>query len=79
VSSGLVCWLSAVEVGLDKSLVVSTDVMLAVYSGEDSGENWCGEESVSNSCSKGVERFVGFVGTELVSRHISAQREPSWW
>ena len=74
--SGLVCWLSAAEVRLDKSLVVSTDVMLAVCSREDNGDNLCGEESVSNSCSRGVESFIGLVVTELISRHISAQRQP---
>jgi hypothetical protein len=78
VLSYLICRLSA-EVGLDKSLVVSTAVLLAVCSGEDNGDNWCGEESVSNSCSRGVESFVGRVGTELFSRHISAQRQPSRW
>jgi hypothetical protein len=84
VLSDLICRSSA-EIGLDKSLAVSTDVVLAVGSGEDNGDGLCGvgEESVSSSCCGGSARtewFVGLVITELecamISQRISAQRQP---
>jgi hypothetical protein len=81
--SDLKCMLS-VEIGLDKLLAVSTDVVLDVCSGEDNGDGLCGvgEDSVSSCCCWGpatTEWFVGFVITELecamISRRISAQRQ----
>lgn len=80
--SDLVRRLSA-EVGLD-SVAVSTDVVLAVDSGEDEGDDLSGdgEHSVSSCCCGGpatTEWSVGLVITELecamISRRISAQRQ----
>ena len=39
----------SVEVGLDKSLAVSTDVLLAGGSGEDNGDDLCGDNKESIS------------------------------
>jgi hypothetical protein len=87
VLSDLVCRLSA-EVGLDKSLAVSTDVLLAGGSGEDNEDDLCGdgEESISSYCCGGpvtTEWFVGLAVVQLesamISRRISAQRQSLWW
>jgi hypothetical protein len=76
------------DAALDKSLAVSTDVVLVVGSGEDNGDDLCGdgEESVSSCCCRGpvtTEWFVGLVVAKLecamTSRCIFAQRQSSWW
>ena len=68
--------MSSAEIGLNKSLAVSIDIVLAVGSGEDNGDGLYGvsEEFVSNSCCKGsarIEWFVGLVITELEYATIS--------
>lgn len=83
--SDLVCRLFA-EAKLSKSLAISTDVVLAVGSGEDNGDNLYGdgEEFISSCCCGGpvtTEWFVGLVVAKLesamISRRISAQRQSS--
>jgi hypothetical protein len=81
VLSDLVCRLSA-EVGLDKSLAISHDTTLAAGSGEDKGDDLCGngEESVSGCrCPATSEALVGLaiIACAINSRYISAQWQSS--
>lgn len=81
-----VLWRLSADVGLDKSLAVSTDAVLAAGSGEDKGGDLYGdgEDSVSSCCCGGTattERFADLGMTErecnMISRSIPAQRQLS--
>jgi hypothetical protein len=77
-----ICSLHLPFSGLDKSLAVSHDTMLAAGSGEDKGDDLCGnrEESVSGCrCPATSEALVGLaiIACAISSRYISAQWQSS--